>query len=365
MKKYFDEVKNWLKKHESHLSSAALLGGFVVDAFTLRRVDLPFENIVLIGYFLLIAVGIFLLNLSDSRMYRGPFAENLPHILPIIIQFAFGGLFSGFVIFYFRSGSLSASWPFIILLVGLLLGNEFLRKHYVRLVFQVTTFFTALFFFTIFFIPVLISRMGAWVFILSGIAALVITAIFIYVLFLSIPIRVRESTKPLVYSIGTVFLLINILYFLNLIPPIPLSLKQAGVYHYISKQDDNYFGREEVRSKFDWLKIFQDVHVVEGEPVYVYSAIFAPRGISIEVVHNWKYFDKSIQRWVSVSRIPYVISGGSDRGHRGYSLKSNLMEGDWSVDVETVRGQVIGRVLFSVEYVENDKLPKIIEKKIF
>ncbi len=331
----------------------------------MRRVDLPFENIVLIGYFVLIAVGIFLLNLSDLRMYRGPFAANLPYILPIVIQFAFGGLFSGFVIFYFRSGSLAASWPFIILLISLLLGNEFLRRHYVRLVFQVTTFFTALFFFTIFFVPVLISAMGAWIFILSGMVALVITVIFIYGLFLSIPIRVRESTKPLAYSIGTVFLLINILYFLNLIPPIPLSLKQAGVYHNVYKEGDNYFVKEEAHSKFDWLKIFQDVHVVKGDPVYVYSAIFAPNGISVEVVHNWKYFDKSIQRWISVSRIPYVISGGADRGHRGYSFKSNLREGDWSVDVETTRGQVIGRVLFSVEYVENDKLLKIVEKKIF
>lgn len=362
MRRYTIAVREWFRRYERHLSSAALLGGFIVDAFTLRRVDLPFENIVLISYFILIATGIFLLNLSDARMYRGPFAANISYILPLIIQFAFGGLFSGFVIFYFRSGSLAASWPFIVILLGLLLGNELLRRHYARLVFQITTFFAALFFFTIFFVPVLISRMGAWIFILSGLVALVITGLFVYLLSLSIPRRIYESRRHIIYSIMSIYVFVHVLYFLNLIPPIPLSLKQAGVYHSVIKEGNNYAVEEELRSRFSWLRVFQDVHIVPGDPVYVYSAVFAPKGITTDIVHHWRYFDTSVQRWVSVSRIPYSIVGGADRGHRGYSFKDTVREGDWAVDVETLRGQVIGRILFSIEFV--DRKPDTEEKKM-
>jgi hypothetical protein len=349
-----EKIKNiylWLKHHERHLSSFALLSGFIVDAFTLRRVDLPFENILLISYFFLIAVGILILHITDSRAYKGPFSANIPHILPLVIQFAFGGLFSGFTIFYFRSGSVAASWPFILILVGLLLGNELLRRHYARLVFQVTTLFTALFFFNIFFIPVLVARMGPWIFILSGLTTLILTSAFIYILNYFVPQRVRQSKQLLIYWIAGVYVVINGLYFMNLIPPIPLSLKDAGVYHSVTKSGGGYFVLEEEHSRFSWLQFFEKIHIVEGDPVYVYSAVFAPTHISTDVVHHWRYFDTSVQRWVSVSRIPYTIAGGADRGHRGYSIKSNLNEGDWAVDVETPRGQVIGRILFEVIYV--------------
>jgi len=360
MREKIRSIHTWLRLHERHLSSLALLGGFILDAFTLRRVDLPFENILIMSYFVLLMIGIVILNLSDAQRYHGPWATNVPHLIPLVIQFAFGGLFSGFTIFYFRSGSIVASWPFIFILVGLLLGNELLRRHYARMVFQISTFFTALFFFTIFFIPVLISRMDSLVFVLSGLIALVLTMIFIGILYYFVPDQVMKSRKPLTYSIISIFILVNILYFLNIIPPIPLSLKSVGVYHSVARQGGGYVVLEEERSRFDWLKFFQDVRVVKGDPVYVYSAVFAPTNISTEIVHHWRYFDKNIDRWVSVNKIPYTIFGGSDRGHRGYSMKTNLAPGDWSVDVETMRGQVVGRILFEVIY--TDATPELTEK---
>ena len=360
MREKIRSIHTWLQVHERHLSSLALLGGFILDAFTLRRVDLPFENILIISYFLLLMVGIVILHVADAKKYKGPLAAQIPHVIPLAIQFAFGGLFSGFTIFYFRSGSIVASWPFIFILVALLLGNELLRRHYARMVFQISTFFTALFFFTIFFIPVLISRMDSLVFVLSGLIALVLTMIFIGILYYFVPDQVMKSRKPLTYSIISIFVCVNVLYFLNVIPPIPLSLKNVGVYHSVAKQGDKYVVLEEEHSQFDWLEFFRDVHVVKGDLVYVYSAVFAPTDISTEIVHHWRYFDKSIDRWVSVNKIPYTIFGGSDRGHRGYSWKTNLAPGDWSVDVETTRGQVVGRILFEVIY--TDETPKLIEK---
>lgn len=360
MKKKLHALWLWLEKYERHVSSFALLCGFVIDALTLKRVDLLFENLALMSYFVIIVVGITVFNIIDVRRYTGKVADKLSYILPLMIQFAFGGLFSGFTIFYYRSGSLAASWPFIIILVGLLLGNELFRKHYARLVFQITVFFASLFFFTIFFVPVLIDSIGPWVFILSGLTALGLTALFILILSYLIPERVAKHKDILGYSIVSVFLVINILYFTNLIPPIPLSLKDAGVYHSLVVREAGYVVSEEKRSYLDRLQMFKNVHVTEGTPLYVYSAVFAPTNITTEVVHHWRHFDDTIDRWVSVNRIPYTIAGGSDRGHRGYSMKMNLAPGEWAVDVETPRGQVIGRILFDIIYV--DKVPELTEK---
>jgi hypothetical protein len=355
-------MRDWIGKRERHLSSAALLAGFVIDTLTLRRVDLPLENIVFGIYFCVSVVSIIVLNIVDARKLSSAFFQRLCVILPLAIQFSFGALFSGFTIFYFRSGSLATSWPFIVILIALLLGNEFVRRHYVRLVFQVSTFFVALFFFMIFFVPVFVARMGPWIFVLSGVTSLALMAIFLGILFYSVPERMRRSGKNIASAIGIIYLCITAMYFLNLIPPIPLSLKSSGVYHDIRMEAGHSIVLAESRSRFHWLALFEDVHLVESDPLFIYSAVYSPKNITIGIVHHWRYFDESIDRWVTADKIPYTIVGGNERGHRGYSVKRNLHPGQWEVDVETSHGQVIGRILFEINYVTTT--PTLIEKSL-
>ena len=354
------KIRDWVKQHERHLSSLALLSGFIVDALTLKRVDTLYENLVLIGYFVLIACGIVLLNLIEARRVTGLWALRISPWLPLLIQFAFGGLFSGFTVFYFKSGSIVSSWPFLLILVSLLVGNEMLKRQYARLVFQITFFFVALFFFTIFFIPVLINHMGAWAFILSGIVALGLISTFVYFLSHLVEERIRQNRKFICMAVASAYLFINVLYFTNLIPPIPLSLKDSGVYHSITRTEEGYVVKEEVQSGWGRLQLFENIHIKEGDPLYVYSAVFAPNNIRIAVVHHWRYFDSTMGKWISVSKIPYTIVGGTDRGHRGYTMKSNLAVGEWTVNIETERGQIIGRVTFEV--VHDTTVPDLIEK---
>jgi hypothetical protein len=282
--------------------------------------------------------------------------------LLLFIQFAFGGLFSGFSIFYFRSGSLISSWPFIVILVALLVGNDMLRKQYERLTLQVSLLFVALFFFTIFAVPVVLGRMGPIIFGLSGIIALVLVASFVYFLGRLVPERVESSKRSLIFSLASIFLVVNALYFTNLIPPIPLSLKDTGVYHSIQRVGRTYIAKEEQHTFLSGLQVFEDIHMRRGGSLSVYSAVFAPTDISITVVHNWRRFDPNISRWVSVSRIPYTVIGGADQGYRGYTTKSNLEEGKWTVNIETDRGQVIGRATFEVVY--SDQPAEVAEKEL-
>lgn len=355
----FQSLKLWVAKHERKLSSAALGVGFIVDSITLKRIDLPFENLILLGYMALVALCIITLNFLEFKKTKTRIGERLALFLPFVLQFAFGGLFSGFTIFYSRSGSLTSSWPFILILIALLIGNEVLKRQYERLVFQITVFFTAVFFFTIFAVPVLIGTMGPWTFLLSGFISLALVSAFVYLLYIIVPQKIREGRRPIIMTLSIVFIFINILYFTNIIPPIPLSLKGAGVYHGLVRSGNDYLAREESRSWLRRLQVFDNVHITPGQSIYIYSSVFAPTKIKADIIHNWQYFDPIKRRWTSTNRIPFAISGGSDRGYRGHSYKKNMTEGSWRVDVETSRGQVVGRVTFEIIYV--DETPELID----
>jgi hypothetical protein len=352
-------AKQWVIRYERHLTSLALATGFIIDNLTLKRIDLPFENLIFTTYFFIAGICILTLHIVDSMAYKTKMAERFSLWVPFILQFAFGGLFSGFTVFYSRSGSIVASWPFLFILVGLLVGNELMKKRYEQLIFQITVYFIAFFFFFIFLLPVLLGHMGPWIFVLSGVASLIVITLFIYLLYRVSPMRTRKSLKFTIISIASVFLLINLLYFTHIIPPIPLSLKSAGVYHSIVQVEENFTVKEEKSTFKRLFEVCNSYHVKKGQPLYVYSSVFAPTRIKTEIIHNWQYLSPQTNRWVSATRIPFEISGGRAQGYRGYSFKSNLTEGCWRVDVETPQGQVIGRIRFGVKFTDN--LPELME----
>lgn len=348
----FQKIKEWVHHHERHLSSLALVSGFLVDNLTLQRIDLFFENLVLISYLAIAALAIAIINLYEGETLRGKLFGWLYTWMPMVMQFSFGGLFSGFFVFYSRSASLAASWPFLLVLLGLLIGNEFFKRRYLWLTFQMSIFFVAVFSFLIFSLPILLKTINAWVFLLSGLVSLGIVSLFFWALSYAIPHHTQKGKAILRWSIGGLFLLINVLYFTNIIPPIPLSLKDAGVYHSVSRSGGEYIVLDEERPWYELFLPYPPVHIVPGEALYVFSAVFAPTQINTQVFHNWQYYDEGKREWVSASRASFPISGGRDGGYRGYSLKQRVSSGWWRVDIETSRGQLIGRVKFRVEQVK-------------
>jgi len=345
-------IRKFLKKNERYLMPIALLWGFIFDNLTLTRIDQFYDNMVLFTYLVVAGVGITVLQLHRNEVFERPFLDKIAPWLPLFIQFAFGGLFSGYFVFYSRSASLAASWFFILVLLGLLVGNEFFRKHYTRFTFQISIYYLAVFSFTIFFIPVIIGKIGAWIFILSGIVSLLVIWMFLYFFFRVIPEEVVRSAKFLVVSIFSIYLSINFLYFQNVIPPIPLSLKDVGVYHLVEKTDvGDYLVVAEEKRWGDVSGWFKDtIHITPGNSVYVYSAVFAPTDISTDVVYRWQYYDESAEVWSVASEIPTSIIGGRGEGYRSFSFKENVFPGKWRVDVVTPRGQLIGRVKFDIVY---------------
>jgi hypothetical protein len=357
MREYFKKkihvYQEFWVKYERHISSGALLFGFIVDSLTLRRVDMFLENLVFFAYLTIAGTGILLLNLCEAGRLRGYLFERLPPFLLIAIQFAFGGLFSGFVVFYYRSASLSVSWPFILILAVMLVGNEAFKKYYLRLSFQMSIFFLALMGVMIYFIPLLVGQIGAVAFLMSGITAVLLVTLFSLLIRKLIPRRFEASKKSLVISLSVVYALITVFYFANIIPPIPLAAKEVRAYHSVSRTEEGYVIRKEPARRFDFLRLSETLHLAPGEPVYVYTSIFAPSAFeSMDVVHRWQYYDSKTNRWIESSRITFTITGGRDDGYRGYSMKSAVFPGLWRVDVETLGGQRIGRAKFKIKAVD-------------
>jgi hypothetical protein len=347
----FKKGELFYEKYERHLSSLALVAGFIFDNLTLQRIDLLFENVSILSYLVFSGGSIVLLNYYKEFPPLRKMTLKIQSFLPFLIQFAFGGLFSAFFIFYTRSAALSSSWPFMLVLLFLLIGNEFFKEYYQKIAFQTSIYFVAVFSFFIFFVPVILKTMGALVFVLSGIVSVFVIYLFTRLLSKVVPRSYLESKMALRNSLLSIFVVINILYFTNLIPPIPLALKSSGVYYAVERVAESYQVIGEEKAWYESLPFFSSKKISwrSGMPLYVFSSVFAPTNLNTKIIHDWQYRDQAAGKWVSTSKITFPIRGGRGGGYRGFSTKSSLFIGEWRVDVKTGRGQVIGRVRFDIE----------------
>lgn len=351
--KKFTRIKHWYEEYERRISIGSLLLGFVVDGLTLQRIDALRENLWIAANILLAGICIILLNRGKEGDKRAP-SSFVQFWLPNILQFSFGALFGSFFIFYFRSATLTATWPFLFLLLLAMIANEFFQKRYARLAFQLSFLYFSLFSFSIFLVPLVVQRIGPAVFILSGAVSLSALWLYFHALRRLVPEKFIESRTHIWSLVTVIFVVINVLYFMQLIPPIPLSLKDAGIYHSISRNSDgNYVVSEEVRGVERYFDLSTNVHWRTGQPLYAYSSIFSPGSINTDVVHNWQYKNEA-GKWVTATRIPLHLSGGRSGGFRTYSNKFSFTPGAWRVDVETIHGHLIGRINFEIVLAETD-----------
>jgi hypothetical protein len=348
-------LSNWYWKYERRLSSLGIISGFLFDIFTLTRVDQTLENIWVGFHLIVAAVGILMLNLYEEGKLKAKVPGRAHFWWTFVIQFAFGGLFSVYLVFYSRSANFFASWPFLLVLALNFIANERLRERYARADFQMTTLFLGILFYNIYIVPIILKSISTEIFIVSGLISLALMGLYIFLLSSLTPKRLWKERWVLFGSILGSFLLINILYFTDLIPPIPLSLKQAGVYHSIYRDSNSasgYTALDEYQDNEKWYRYFlpaETIHLAAGQTAYVYTAIFAPTNFATSIVHRWLLYDPAAKKWLTESRVPLTIRGGRDNGYRTFSLKGNLTPGKWRVSVETSSGQVIGRLDFRVE----------------
>ena len=348
-------IRNFYSRFERPISSFSLVLGFVFDAMTLKRVDTLWENLWILGHLVIVGLFITLIHLQKNEV-GGEKNPRRAHFWYVnILQFFFGGILSTYLVFYFRSADIFVTWPFIALLIFAFWANESLKRHYIRLSFQISLFFLSIYSFAIFLVPVVIHQIGPAIFLFSGLISIVFIVLFLKILFFFIKDRFTESKRLITFLISSIFILVNFLYFTNLIPPIPLSLKDAGMFHSIQKnQQGDYNVTYEDAPWQEYFNLYPDLKQKPGEIIYAYSAVFSPMGLNITVVHEWQHYDEAKHKWVTHSATNLPVIGGRDGGFRTYSSRTHLAAGKWRVNIKTQQGQTIGHLRFNLVYVKEE-----------
>lgn len=346
---FLKRTRHWYGRFERPISSLSLVSGFIFDALTLKRVDTTWENLWIFAHIIIVGLFILLIHIKE-RGLGDELDPSKAHFWYVnILQFFFGGLLSTFLVFYFRSTDIFSTWPFLFLLALAFIANESFKRHYIKLSFQISLFFLSIYSFAIFLIPIVLHKISDWVFILSGIVSLISITIFTAVLFFLKKDKKTLNKKLTISLVVIIFSLINFLYFTNLIPPIPLSLKDGGIYHLIERnQNGNYDIAFENHGWKDYFKLYKNFSIMPGSTVYAYSAVFSPKNLNLIIVHEWQYYNTLSKKWVTGAVVRLPVTGGRDGGFRTYSKRVNITPGKWRVNVETEQGKTIGRLLFNI-----------------
>jgi MFS family permease len=332
--------------------------GVIYNSVMLTRIDRFLGNLVLLLYLSLLGFLIILtgrLGTGDVRpedldQAKSRFERLLLQIrpyAPMAIQFLLGNLFSAYAVFYWKSATFTGTAVFFCLLVGLLVGNEFIRNRLSNLQLLLGLYALVSCSFFTFFLPVMTGSMSMVVFLVGVALSGLLTWRVVAALYRGRPDSSRQEAALAAAPAFGVLCLVVTLYFMNWIPPVPLSMKFGGVFHEVRKTGETF----ELVYQKRWFQLFKrsDDPFPAGESIYCFTAVFAPVMLETTVFHHWYTRPDRGASFSHVDRIPIRIQGGREGGYRAYSFKQGLPPGDWRVDVETEDGRVLGRVRFTVE----------------
>lgn len=347
-----DPAISWVKAHERHLSALSLAGGFAFDSWAFGRIDRPSTQAVFIVYLVVAGIAIAVLHGLESRPEGRKPSEKTRAVLIFITQFALGALLSGFCVFYIRSASITSSWPFLLGMAAIFIGNEYMRRYHAQLVFGALLLFFALYSYAIMLVPLVIGRIGPVPFLASGIIAVVVFFFYMRALAQLGHDRYAGARHQIAIGMIVITALLNAAYFLRVLPPLPLVLTDAGIYHGLSH--DKGWHTITVQTEDEppeWQALFGShpiLHIQKGAKLYLYNAVFAPKGLDTVVVHDWQWMNPA-KGWQSQQRLKVGISGGREEGYHSYTIKTNPRPGQWQVNIQTLDGRTIGHLRFAVE----------------
>lgn len=348
--------KEVYKRYEKFYPVLFFLAGFIYDSLTLS-IENTLDHFILLVYILLAGGFILLIGMIETDQIKHEKILKYKEWYPNGLQFLLGGLFSAYVVFYFKSAAISKSLIFVAFLVLLLLLNEFFHHTMLNITFLCTLYFFSTFAFLTFFLPIITHELSSATFFSSGIIGFLITSGIVTAIYRKIfkedPKAIFKKASPSV----VVFSIMSFFYLANWIPPVPLAMKDIDIYHHVNKESDGK--TYTVRYYRDWMFKFwddNDTHFAyaSGDTVFCYAAVFAPIDWDAEVVHQWSKWSETEDDWIKRDRMSYHISGGREGGYRGYTYKRNIEPGEWRVDIETPLGQVLGRVDFEVVNLEGE-----------
>jgi hypothetical protein len=264
-----------------------------------------------------------------------------------ILGFFLGTLLNMYTLFFFKSSSLVVSFSFMLVMVALLLGNEFGPFKRLGLAFKFALLSLCGLSFCATVMPVMFGHVGTAIFL----ASMAVGCVPIFALAAWIRKRAPERVQAVRNQILLPFSLMLIVflgaYLLHVIPPVPLSIPFIGVYHSVERTPEGYRLSHERPAWVFWQNGDQHFRAQPGDRLYVFFSVFSPASFTDEVRMRW--FHRQEHGWAVQDTIPIRIVGGRAEGFRGYGFKSKYQPGAWKVQIETTDEREIGRVYFDVE----------------
>jgi hypothetical protein len=156
-----------------------------------------------------------------------------------------------------------------------------------------------------------------------------------------------------VYAVSMVVpLFVAGLYFTNIIPAVPLTLRDANVYSRVSKNSSGNYDFIEVRQTKEFLfGLHYKDHILMQSPgtLYFFGAVQAPAKVTSSISHVWQKKDQNTKKWITKETSEFPIIGGRKDGYRGFTLINGVTKGEYKVVVMVGGKRVVGEKKFIVE----------------
>lgn len=342
------------KTYIKHASTIIFIVGFLFDMAILPDVDDPLTKYVGLTWLGLLAFSIMFREWIVSRNTASQTEQTLYTVSTFCISYFSGSALSFIFVYALRSAALSVSWPLFVIFLLCMVANEFVSTYNYRFTLDVAVFFIALLFYVVFNVPVLLKTQNNLIFLLSIGISVVIS--WLYVFFLS-PVSDtarHEAHRGYALALG-IPMFVGMLYFLQVLPAVPLSLKEAGVYHSVIRTEEGQYVTEaEIDDRFLAGLRRPVFHMTSTDTgLFFFSAVDAPELLKAPLSHVWQYYDEEKNKWVTQSTISFGLTGGRSDGFRAYSQKETIWEGKWRVIVKVADARIVGQTTFYVKKTED------------
>jgi hypothetical protein len=242
------------------------------------------------------------------------------------------------------------------------LTNELVSSHHFRFTLDVGVLLVGVLFFIIFNLPVLLKVQNDMTFVISAGIAIGLSLLYVFLLQLTSESAYDEAPRLYALAVG-IPMFIGMLYFLNVIPAVPLSLATSGVYHSVIRGDTGDFTVTEEMDTRTFAHFRVPVYHLSplDNGAYFFSAVSAPAEITAPLSHVWEFYDTTQKKWVEKTTIAFALAGGREDGYRAYSQKENVEEGLWRVTVKVDSKRIIGRVKFYIVRTEDGTANQLVD----
>ncbi|MCL2177814.1 MAG: DUF2914 domain-containing protein [Proteobacteria bacterium] len=344
----YSNWRAWLKQRPWVLDLGFFFLGFCFDLLLLKSID-SVPMLIHQGSYVLLLSALILLDHHyhvTQTLPGGWWGKLLAH-RDWVIHFLFGTLFNAFFVFYFRASVISSLsfFIFIPLLALVLALNELpMFRNLGPLMRMALWSFTCTSFWA-YLLPLLFGFLSAWLFVL----AVFLSTVSVFGLwYLSLRLTADfqwNFWRAVAPSLG-VQLLLLLLYFSGVVPPVPLSLKWIGVYHDVRKPDGTelLYVRDGLRF---WEHGAETFLARPQDRLNVWMRIFAPKRFRDDIYVAWQHKNEQGQ-WMQTDRIPLKLSHSGQRGWTGHTYKVNYASGEWRVEVLTADARLLGSIEITV-----------------